>query len=550
MTLHVRDWFAVPEETARVARAAFPKGNVYMTMRDRLGIWYKDSEYAHLFTSHQGRPAESPGRLNLIIVMQYAEGLTDRQAAEAVRARIDWKYALGLPLEDQGFDFSVLSEFRDRVIAGGAELQLLDDMLKQFKALGLLKARGQQRTDSTHVLAAIRKLNRLECVGETLRAALNALATVSPDWLLTQVTADWFDRYGARFEQYRLPKEKAAREKLAETIGADGQQLLLAIYEPETPAWLREVPAVEILRQVWVQQYVVQEGEVRWRTAKDLAPNKLLIESPYDVEARNQTKRSTNWTGYAAHLTETCDQDTPNLITHVETTPATTGDVNMTETIHATLAGKELLPSEHLVDTNYVEARNLVSSQAEYEIDLVGPVRSDSSWQARTEGGYSLACFAIDWQGQTVTCPQGQVSHGWRLSTNEDGREVIVARFHPQDCLGCAERSNCTQAKQHPRVLKFRPQAQYEALQAARERQETSDFKERYKTRAGVEGTVSQGTRSFDLRRARYIGLAKTHFQHIVIAAAMNLTRAVSWLDGLPKARTRCSRFAALAAVA
>jgi transposase len=188
VTLHARDRFKIPEETVRVARAAFPKGNVYMTMRDELGFWYKDSDFASLFTSSQGRPAESPGRLALVTVMQYAEGLVDRQAADAVRSRIDWKYALGLELTDPGFDFSVLSEFRDRVIAGGAENQLLDDMLKRFRELGLLKARGRQRTDSSHVLAAIRKLNRLECMGETLRAALNALATVAPQWLLEQIT--------------------------------------------------------------------------------------------------------------------------------------------------------------------------------------------------------------------------------------------------------------------------------------------------------------------------------------------------------------------------
>jgi len=235
VTLHARDRFNIPEETARVARAAFPKGNVYMTMRDELGFWYKDSDFASLFTSSQGRPAESPGRLALVTVMQYAEGLADRQAADAVRSRIDWKYALGLELTDPGFDFSVLSEFRDRVIAGGAENQLLDDMLKRFRELGLLKARGRQRTDSSHVLAAIRKLNRLECMGETLRAALNALATVAPEWLLEQVTPDWFDRYGPRFEQYRLPKGKAERESLAETIGADGYQLLSAIYTDSAP---------------------------------------------------------------------------------------------------------------------------------------------------------------------------------------------------------------------------------------------------------------------------------------------------------------------------
>jgi transposase len=183
MTLHACDLFSIPAETARVAEAAFPKGNVYMTMRDKLNLWYKDSDFAPLFQSNQGRPAESPGRLALVTVMQFAEGLTDQQAAEAVRSRIDWKYALGLKLTDPGFHYSILSDYRQRLIAGGAEQQLLDDMLRQFQKQGLLKARGKQRTDSTHVLAAIRELNRLECIGETLRYALNSLAVVAPEWL-------------------------------------------------------------------------------------------------------------------------------------------------------------------------------------------------------------------------------------------------------------------------------------------------------------------------------------------------------------------------------
>lgn len=546
MTLHVRDRFAIPANTERVARAAFPKGNVYMTMRDELDIHYKDSAFADLFVSSQGRPAESPGMLALVAVMQYAEGLSDRQAAEAVRARIDWKYALGLALEDRGFDFSVLSEYRDRLIGGGAEERLLDDMLKRFRELGLVKARGRQRTDSTHVLAAVRKLNRLECVGETLRAALNVLAAAAPDWLLEQVTPDWFDRYGVRFEQYRLPKERKEQKQLAETIGEDGWQLMSAVYDVQSPQWLRTVPAVDILRQVWVQQYYVQDGELKWRAADDLPPNKRLIESPYDIQSRNRTKRTTNWTGYAAHLTEACDQDGPNLITHVETTPATTGDVEMTNVIQRALAEKDLLPSEHFVDAGYVDAEHLVTSDREYQLDLCGPVSRDPSWQARSKSGFDISCFAIDWEAQTVTCPQGKVSQSWYART-EKRLSVIQVRFAGHDCAGCAGRGQCTHARTGPRVLTFKHKAQHAALQTARQRQETPEFRERYKTRAGVEGTISQGTRSFDLRRSRYIGLAKTHLQHVATAAAINLTRAVSWTMGVPQAKTRLSHFAALA---
>ena len=162
-------------------------------------------------------------------VLQFAEGLSDRQAADAVRSRIDWKYALSLELTDPGFDHTVLSEFRTRLVAGQAELLLLDAFLARVRERGLLNVRGRQRTDSTHVLAAIRVLNRLELVGETLRHALNSLAVVAPAWLQAQAPAAWFDRYGRRLENYHWPQTAAARETLAATIGADGRQLLQAV---------------------------------------------------------------------------------------------------------------------------------------------------------------------------------------------------------------------------------------------------------------------------------------------------------------------------------
>jgi transposase len=521
-----------------------------MTVRDELGFWYKDSDYASLFVADVGRPAESPGRLNLVLLVQFAEGLTDRQVAEEVRGRIDLKYLLGLPLDDPGFDFSILSEYRARLIAEGMEARLLEDMLSHFREQGMLKARGQQRTDSTHVLAAVRKMNRLERVGETLRAALNVLATEYAEWLLMQVTADWFDRYGPRFEQYRLPKKKAEQEKLATEIGADGYQLLTAIYDPATPDWLRTVPEVETLRQVWVQQYYLQDERVFWRTEENSPSSSQTIQSPYDVEARNRTKRDLNWTGFAVHLTETCNPDGPNLIVDVQTTPATDSDVTMTSVIHDSLAEKGLLPEEHYVDTGYMDADLLLTSREQHGVDLLGPVLPDTSWQARKGQGFDLSCFAIDWQGKQVTCPEGQVSQRWQLRHNAEGKEIVVARFDFDTCHTCARRPQCTKAKTQGRVLTFRPQAQYIALQMARERQETLEFKEKYKRRAGIEGTVSQGTRSFDLRRSRYIGLAKVHLQHVLIASAMNLTRSVFWLHDNPRAKTRQSRFAALAQAA
>ncbi len=250
-----------------------------MRMRDALGPIYTDSAFAPLFRP-RGQPAESPARLALVTVMQFAEGLTDRQAADAVRSRIDWKYALGLELADGGFDASILSEFRTRLLTGDPAEVLFERMLQVLRANGFLKERSRARTDSTHVLAAIHTLSRLECVGETLRHALDALASVAPDWVQQWVPDAWYGRYGRRFDNYRLPSPKAERVALAEQIGADGSALLSALHEPTAPDWLWRVPAVETLRRVWLQQFVVREGQLRWRTSEELPPSALVIARP------------------------------------------------------------------------------------------------------------------------------------------------------------------------------------------------------------------------------------------------------------------------------
>jgi len=546
MSFNRRYMLDIPEETVKIAQAAFPTGNVYMTMRDQLGLMYEDSQFTDLF-AHDGQPGLPPGMLSLVTVMQYVEGLTDRQAADAVRGRIDWKYALNLELEDSGFHYSVLSEFRDRLIAGGQEADLLDNMLQQWQERGWIKARGQQRTDSTMILAKIRQLNRLSCVGETMRRVLNDMSIITPEWLLTQISRDWFDRYGPRFDAYRLPKEKGEQEKLQDTIGADGWHLLTALYEEDAPAYLIEMPAVKVMRLVWMQNYYQTNGQLKWRDNKDTPPRRLMIQSPYDYEARNGTKRDVNWTGYTVHLTETCDDDAPNIITNVETRPAATTDVEVTDEVHTALEKKQLEPAEHFVDAGYTSALKLLRSQETHGIELVGPVLPDSSWQARAGQGYDGASFAINWEKQQVVCPQGKTSAVWRETYDKHQQERVQIRFAPEDCRACGQRSQCTKSVAAPRTITLYPQPIYEVLQSARQRQETDEFKKRYRKRAGVEGTISQGTRSFSLRRARYLGLAKTHFQNVAAAAAMNLTRMVAWLNEIPKGQTRQSRFMSLA---
>src|SRR6266700_26688 len=483
MSMYARELGSIPEETARVAHAACPKGTLAMSLRDELGELYQDEHFVSLYPV-SGQPAYEPWRVAIITVLQYSEGLTDRQAANAVRERIDWKYALGLELTDAGFDFSVLSEFRARLVESGQETLLLDRLLEVCKERGWLKAGGKQRTDSTHVLARVRSLSNLECVGETLRAVLDDLAALDPDWLVQHITPDWFERYSHRVENYRLPKAESQRTALAQQIGADGLHLLHALEKPDAPETLKNEASVQLLRQVWQQYYDVTGGKVKWRAGPQESAEEGIIRSPYDAEARTGKKRETTWLGYKVHLTETCALEAtelqqahilPQLITDVQTTLANVPDVEMTATIQEGLARQALLPDEQIVDTGYVDAELLVRSKQHHGIALIGPVLSDNSWQAKAGKGFDVGSFHLDWQAELATCPQGQTSARWSLAGER--MEVVFAR---EVCAACPMRSDCTKSSTTGRVLHVRPQAPHEALQARRQEQETPAFRQAY----------------------------------------------------------------------
>ncbi len=548
MVLHSQSLKEVPTLTREIAQQVFPQGNVYMNLRDELGVIYQDADFSELYSS-EGQPALHPGNLALVCVMQYMADLSDRSAAEAVAARIDWKYALGLELNDPGFDFSVLSLFRSRLLSGGIEKLILDKLLERCQELKLLKPRGKARTDSTHVLAAIRNLNRLECVGETLRAALNALATVAPDWLLNIVAPDWFDRYSKPVSESRLPRGTEARNQYAQTIGRDGMKILEAIYdESTTPQWFREIPVIENLRITWIHQYWIDNGELHWRSHKDLPPAGNRSNSPYDTEARYGNKRHTTWIGYKVHLTETCDNNQVHLITNVQTTEAHLADVDQTESIHISLAEKKLLPKKHLVDAGYVDGTLLVESKQQHSIELIGPVRDNVSWQSQNPDAYDLSKFKINWKARQATCPQGVKStKKWTVHPDKWDNTVIALKFPRKACRECQFRHLCTRSLTEPREITLRPKDEHLAIVKRRKQQETKTWSKQYNRRAGVEGTISQGVRGLGLRECRYVGLSKVHLQHILTATAMNAIRLGAWFEGVPLAKTRVSSFAKLA---
>ena len=543
MSLQPVSIYTVPEQTARVARVAFPHSSLCMRLYDQLGTIFEDQDFADLFPK-SGQPTQSPFRLALVTILQFLEGLSDRGAADAVRGRIDWKYLLCLELEDPGFDYSVLCEFRSRLLTGGAESRLFDKVLSVLREQKLVKERTLQRTDSTQVLAAVRDLNRLERVVETLRAALNVLATVEPDWVVANIPVEWADRYEKRAEEYRLPADEKEREKFAEQVGRDGNALLDAIWSEEAPVWMRSIPKIETLRRVWVQDFVIVEGVMKWRQTDNVPPSGERISSPHDSEARYAYKRSATWVGYKVHLTETCDEETPNIITNVHTDEAVVNDNDALPEIHRQLSRAELLPDKHLVDAGYVEAQGLVESRQKYDVELIGPVQSNGRWQQVQGNGFDISHFEIDWEGKKATCPEGKVSSSWKEGKDGRGNEVINVAFAKADCSRCPSLAQCTKAKIKRRTINIKPRELHEALQQARKREKTEEFKEEYKKRSGIEGTISQGVRAFGIRRSRYIGKAKTHLQHLATAAAINLERVADWFAGVGREKTRTSAFA------
>jgi transposase len=543
MSLKPVDLTPIPEETARIAKAAFSKGNIYLKLRDELGALYQDEIFSDLFPE-RGCPAMSPGRLAMITIFQFAEGLSDRAAADAVRSRIDWKYALGLELADPGFDATVLVEFRMRLNASDRARLLFERLLERLREAKLVKAKGRQRTDSTRVLASVHDYNRLECVWEAMRWALNSLAQVAPEWLREQAAADWYERYERRPEGFRLTdKERLA---LLEQIGADGHKLLDVIYRSD-PFGLRHLPSVEILRRIWVQQFHLEHGNVRFRQNKNYPTAREMIYSPYDLDARRGVKRETDWQGYKVHLTESVLPDGPQLITDVQTDVAPATDSEALPKVQACLAQRELLPDQHLVDAGYVTAEHLADSRRNHQIDLLGPAVKEPSWQARAGKGFAVSDFEIDWENRRAICPQGKVSGRWQEARAVYGMEIVYIGFLKKDCSMCPSMSDCTKDKSQRRTITVNARPYHEALQEARARQQTPEFKKQYQARAGIEGTISQAVRVIKLRKARYRGLIKTRLQHYATATAINILRLGAWWLGRGREQTRRSPFLALA---
>jgi len=585
-----------PEPDPRVAAAIAAMYGARKTerplavlIRDRMGEWLRDERFAAAFGTG-GKPGWSPSRLALVTVLQRAENLTDRLAADAVRTRIDGTYLLGLALDDPGFDHPVLAGFRAWVAGAELEQVALDALLERLAAGGLVKAGGKQRTGSTHVIAAVAALNRLALAGESVRAALEALAAAHPAWLEQRICVpDFARRYGTPMTSWRPPGSPARGDELAVGYARGGCALLEAVDDRAAPPGLRERPAVDVLRRVLVQnctRTITGGTEVIRRREKEpegdgLPPGHARIASPDDTDARCGAKREEFWLGCKLHITGTCDDAPPcgcrpasapgqpagggataaarqagarehhkgcahlvfpDLVTNVATTGATVTGNQMTGIIHDDLAARNLAPGRHCTDSGYLSAALAVSELARHGIALIGPLLADNSPQARAGHGYARADFTIDDDTGTVTCPQGKTAATWTPCTQRR-QAAVVATFAASDCGPCPARALCTTSRRRQLTLLPRDLAQAQA--AARAAEKTIPFQAGYARRAGVEGAMHQAA-SHGARRARYRGLPKTRLDHIYLACALNLLRLEAYWTGTPLDRQRTSHLARL----
>ena len=530
----------IPSDTAEVGQVILKESNPYRLVGDHVNSFLKMSDFAPIYST-LGRGAICPIILALVTVFQFLENIPDRMAALCAVARIDWKYALHVPLTWKGFDYSDLSNFRKRLRENDAERLIFELVLKWVRSLGFLKRYGKQRTDSTHLIGCVERMSRLELMWETLRLALRAIKSAIPEWYAASIPAAFHEAYVERHSDWQLNKEEVKVEM--KKAGQDGFWLLDCL-EDSAPEDVLSLPEVETLRTVLEQQFERQDGKTIVR--KPPIKGKDVLASPHDPEARWSKKRSTQWVGYKLQVTETAEakdedgnesddddnhdsegnnqdkkSETVNFITDIDVVASNDVDSEALDEIQERLIKRDLKPEEHNVDQGYVTGPNLANS-ADRKIELIGPAASVSGDK---EVGYRLTDFEIDRSAKKAICPQGCESAHWQESpapeTGDPDRQKIRIYFGVA-CRTCPARDQCKPGKQGRQVVlsAFSPE-----LSSRRAEQQTEEFKERMKWRAGIEGTIFGLVHSHGARRARYRGMAKVRLQAYFTGAAANLKR-------------------------
>ena len=520
MCLKVHAPWPMPTDTEVVGKVILDESSAYRLIGENLFNKFYEWDFVD-FYSVEGKPCISPVILAFVTVFQFMEKLPDRQAAESLRMRIDWKYALHLPLTYAGFDYSVLSEFRDRLLEHHAEGMVFEQLVREFRALGLIKQRGRQHSDSIAMLMRVRHLSRLELVVETLRLAVGAALQVNRGWTEEVVPPSWEELYGERFVMQRHRREEWA--EYDKHVGEDGKWFLALVEGESAPAELKNLSEVQVLKAVWAQQFQEAQGKIMYQVGTTYDGH-TQIQTPHDPEARYSRKRIQEWIGGKVQVTETDDEEYPHIITDIAGTCSSETDYEALAGIQERLIARQCTPEKQYVDSGYISGPNLATS-VENEIDLIGPPCPVVSRQSKIPNGITTDQFAIDIDKQIATCPGGfnaKPDYGWK------GK--MRFRFSDELCAACVLSVRCCMGNKGRTLCVG---LTYPLLQEARRRQTTDTFKADYrKHRGGVEGCLSALVRGNGMRISRYIGHQKRHLQALFSGSAANLKRVARWLAG------------------
>jgi transposase len=502
----------IPQAVSCWGKKYLKDNNLYRVVGDQLLSFISADEFTSMY-SHTGRPSISPIILSLVTLFQFLEEIPDRVAAQYAMTRLDWKYALHIPMDDPGFHYSDLCNFRKRLAKHGKESLLFDQLLKQIESLGFLKKRKHQRTDSTHILALVSELSRLENLSESLRVSLRAIQKSESAFYQMKIPALYREHWSISQSDYQMtePQRREALERVGQDI-----HWLLSFLETNKKSFLR-LPELEVLQTLFYQHFAVQDSQkVCLKDKADTGKDK--IQSPHEPEARYSKKRGKSWVGYKTHITETANgKGEVNFITDITTTNSCEQDNETLSGIQEKLEAGNLKPEQQFTDKGYVTGANL-SESGKKDIQLMGEVS-----ELNNKGLFTADDFTVDYQTMTAICPAGCTSISWKKRESDNHNGDAQIRFCSQ-CNHCLLKEKCTKSK---RGRRLRLNLHYPMLKKRRQESKTGTFKKLMKRRPPVEGTISEMVRVHGLRRSRYRGMMKTHFHGLMVGTAVNLKRLV-----------------------
>lgn len=473
-------------------------------IKEEIADRIKDSDFEDMYKDG-GRPPISPRLLVLVLLMQFIEGLSDRAALQNLKFRLDWKIAFGLTVDFIGFHPTVLTYFRDRLLANSKASYAFDQILKCLTEQGLVKSGGKQRIDSTHVIAAVRELTRIDLLHETLRLFCVDLEGYTD--CLAGETLTIQSKYVDKVSTYRTTDND--KKDLIRQAGI-AMRGLIEWTKSYSDKSIEELTSFKVLKTVYEQNFI-DNGDSQMPDLIKISTGKGHICNPHDPDAEYGNKGKKTWVGYKAQVAETVGQE-QNFITHIDIENATDFDGSCVEGIIDDLEKIGIEPSELYGDTHYNTTGN-IEALKEKSIDLKGPVPQATKEKSEKDVG-----FTVDTEAKKVICPNGMESKNFRIEPS--GR--IGSSFPKEVCLICDRRHIC---EPNPRGKIYNQRPENETLAERRKKMQDEAYQKDLHHRNGIEGTISGLVRGQKLRRLRYKGKQKGQLQVKMTGAAANVRR-------------------------